>query len=182
MHKSLLSDAADQFNVLRRKVTPAQLMKEMLRYRLGDQWDGKLGSLTPENAASLGGTSLAGKHTTTSRSVDLMSPEDAKGMVRSLLQQELGRDPTQAEYEDFIATIHAAERANPSISRTTYTTNESGNTTSSSTTTRGGLSASGYEQALYEKARKMPSWGIWQAMGTYAPALFEALDAPISGV
>lgn len=184
MHQQFLQDAANQFNLYRRKITPTGLMKEMLAFRFGDQFNGDLGSINANTVGSLGasGDSLAGTHTSTQRSVDFMSPEDAKGLVRGMLQQQLGRDPTQAEYEDFLATIHGAERANPSVSKTTYTTDDQGSVTNQSTTSRGGLNQSGYEQLLYEKAKKMPSWAIWQAVGTYAPALYAAMDSPISGV
>lgn len=178
MHQAFLQDAADQFNLYRRKITPQGLMKEMLSYRLGKDFNGDINSVKP----GVGGSSLAGTHTATSKSVDYLNPEDAKGMVRNMLQQQLGRDPSQAEYEDFVATIHAAERANPSTSTTTYTTDEQGNTTNQSTVSHGGLNQSGYDQLLYDKARSLPSWAIWQAVGTYAPALFQALDAPVSGV
>lgn len=182
-HKAFLQDAAEQFNLYRRKITPNGLMKEMLQYRLGTNFDGNINSLDPSKAAALAaGTGLAGTHTSTQKTLDFMSPTDAKGLVRGMLQQQLGRDPTQAEYEDFIATIHAAEAANPSTSTTTYTTDSQGNTTNSSTKTSGGLSQSGLDQTLYQKARSLPSWAVWQAVGTYAPALFQALDAPVSGV
>jgi hypothetical protein len=183
MHNKFLQDAADQFNLYRRKITPTGLMKEMLSFRFGDKFNGNLKSINIDSAGSLGSAldSQAGTHTMTQKSVDFMSPEDAKGLVRGVLQQQLGRDPTQAEYEDFLATIHGAERANPSTSTTTYTTDAQGNTTNQSTTSKGGLNQSGYDQLLYDKAKSMPSWAIWQAVGTYAPALFAALDSPVQG-
>lgn len=182
MHKKFLQDAADQFNIYRRKITPTQLMKEMLAFRLGDKFNGNLKTLTPDNVGALGGQSLAGTHTTTQKSIDFLNPEDAKGLVRATLQQQLGRDPTQAEYEDFLSVIHAAERSHPTTTRTTSTTNDQGDIVSQSSVTHGGLTSEGYNQLAYEKARQMPSWAVWQAVGTYAPALFAALDSPISGV
>lgn len=177
MHEQFLQDAADQFNIYRRKITPDGLMNEMLAYRLGKSFSGDLNSVTPGGAGGLGGT-----HTTTSKSIDYLNPQDAKDMVRNMLQQQLGRDPSQAEYEDFLATIHGAEARNPSVSSTTYTTDAQGNTTNQSSVTHGGLTQSGVDQLLYEKAKSLPSWAVWQAVGTYAPALFQALDAPVSGV
>jgi hypothetical protein len=177
MHQNFLQDAADQFNLYRRKVTPTALMNEMLSYRLGKNFPGDLNAVVPGGSGS-----AATSHTQTSKSIDYLNPEDAKGMVRNMLQQQLGRDPSQAEYEDFVATIHAAERQNPSTSTTTYNTDAEGNTTNSSTVTHGGLTSSGYDQLLYDKAKSLPSWAVWQAVGTYAPALFQALDAPVSGV
>lgn len=177
MHEAFLQDAADQFNIYRRRITPDGLMNEMLSYRLGKSFSGDLNSVTPGGAGSLAGT-----HTTTSKSIDYLNPQDAKDMVRNMLQQQLGRDPSQAEYEDFLATVHGAEAANPATSTTTYSTDAQGNTTNQSSVTHGGLTQSGVDQLLYEKAKSLPSWAVWQAVGTYAPALFQALDAPVSGV
>jgi hypothetical protein len=177
-HLSFLKDAANLYGT-GKKITPNDYLKQLLDYRLGPNWNGDVASLTAANAGKLNAN--AAKTTTqTSRSVDLMSNEDAKGMVRGMLQQELGRDPTQAEYEDFVATLHSAESANPSVSRTTTTTDGSGNS-SQKTGTHGGLGQSGTEQVLYDRLRKKPSWGEWQAVGTYAPALYEALGAAVPG-
>lgn len=184
MHQQFLMDAADQFNLYKRKITPEQMMKQMLDFRFGEKWGSNINTLTADKAGQLqsGLGSGSGKTiTSTQKSVDLMSNEDAKGLVRAMLQQELGRDPTQAEYEDFVATLHSAERANPSISKTTSTYDANGNLVNSSTNSSGGLSQAGAEQALYDNLRQQPSYGIWQAIGTYAPALFEALGAAVPG-
>lgn len=177
-HLAFLKDAANLYGT-GKKITPNQYLHQLLDYRLGKSWNGDISSLTAENANSLN-PDQPKTTTQTSRSVDLMSNEDAKGLVRSMLQQQLGRDPTQAEYEDFVATLHSAESSNPSISRTTTTTDGSGNT-SIRNRTRGGLGQAGTEQALYEHLKNQPSWGEWQAVGTYAPALFEALGAAVPG-
>jgi hypothetical protein len=176
LHLSFLKDAANLYGT-GKKITPQQYLKQLLDYRLGDQWNGNLKGLTAESASKLG-TNETKTTSQTTRSVDLMSNEDAKGLVRGMLQQELGRDPTQAEYEDFVATLHSAQRANPSISTATQTVDENGNSTQS-VRSRGGLNEAGMQQALYEDLRKKPAWGEWQAVGTYAPALFAALGATV---
>ena len=35
-------------------------------------------------------------------SIDIYSPSQARGLLRSVLQQELGRDPTDDEFDDFL--------------------------------------------------------------------------------
>lgn len=185
MYHDLLLNASQAY-LMHRNLTPQDLLKEQLGYRLGAKWDGNLSKLTPATAGSLviggaGGAGGPGTTTSHSTSVDYLSPEDAKGMIRTSLQQQLGRDPTNAEYQDFIAMLHGAEAHNPQSSTTTQTIDANGNATTHSTTS-GGLSQSGIDQAIYDKARQSPDWGVWQAMGTYAPALFAALGSPISGV
>lgn len=179
MHLNFLKDAANLYG-MGQKITPNQYLKKLLDFRLGDGWDGKFSSLTPDKADALGSGITPKTTTQTTRSVDLMSNEDAKGLVRGMLQQELGRDPTQAEYEDFVATLHSAQRANPSVSTSTVTTDGNGNGTQT-VRSSGGLSDAGINQALYEHLRQQPTWAEWQAVGTYAPALFEALGAAVPG-
>lgn len=175
-------------NAYGQKVNPYQFMEDLMKYQLGDKYKG-LTDITPEKwkslSADMGVTadkSQAGTYTQTQKSVDYMNPEDAQALVRATLQRELGRDPTKAEYEDFVAAIRTTEAKNPTTSTSTYTTDEDGRELSRTTTTHGGLTQAGFDQAMYEKVKKMPSWAVWQAVGTYAPALFAALDSPISGV
>jgi hypothetical protein len=189
-YESLVLRAADLY-AQGVKVTPEELLKREIQFRLagaGVEWDGKLKSLGTDEltkmleAANGGEESQAGTFTTTTKSLDFMDPMDAKALARGVLQQELGRDPTQAEYEDFISAIHAAERHDPSTTRTTYTTDDDGRVVDQRSVTREGMGAGGYEQLAIEKARRNPGWAEWQAVGTYAPALFAALGATVPGV
>lgn len=180
-HAMFLTEAADMFGSAGKKITPSQYLKKQLEYRLGDKWDGNLKTLNADKVSGLAGGSTT-THTQTSRSVDYMNPADAKAMVRDLLQQQLQRDPTQAEYEDFIASLHRQEGAHPSTSTTTMTMDALGNETSRNTRTKQGIGAAGLNQLMYEKLKKQPNWGEWQAVGTYMPAFYAALDASVGGV
>lgn len=193
-YSNLLGDAENRYGV-GQKITPTQLLKKAIDYRLdqaGVKWDGKLGSLDTSKLTSLfseagiGAESLSpyanATITTTSKSVDFLNPMDAKNLVRGMLQQQLGRDPSQAEYEDFLGAVHAAEQDNPSTTKTTTKYDENGAPMDTSSVTHGGMSAGAYEQLAYDRATRNPDWAEWQAMGTYAPALFSALNAPIPGV
>lgn len=184
----LLADKSGKF-----KLTPEQYLEQQVRFRLPG-WKGSLKDLSLKNidqlAADFGGGALEGeeaeeKFTGTKKHkatvVDLMSPADARGMVRTLLQQELGRDPTQAEYEDFVSALHGAQRKNPSTI-TTRSNIVEGEEVSSHTTQTGGLDQSGLQQVAYERLKKQPAWEEWQAVGVYAPALMASLDAPVPGV
>jgi hypothetical protein len=196
-YKNLLETASDYFVGSNLHVTPDDVLRSRVGYRLkgaGIKWSGDLSSLDDglgSAAASADGTTASttpkpGSYTTKSSSVDFMNPQDAKNMVRSTLQAELGRDPTQGEYEDFLSAVHAAESANPSTQTTTskYVLDKNDNLrlAAQHTTSQQGIGSAGLEQMAYEKAQRQPGWAEWQAMGTYAPALFQALGATVSGV
>jgi hypothetical protein len=136
--------------------------------------------------------------TTSNVSRDIMDPNDAMALTRAMLQRELDRDPTKAEMEDFVAAVQAAQRSNPtrttsSTTRTTTaseTTNRRGRVidsdsdvdTQTSSTSHSGITQAGIEDILLRRTRANPDWAEWQAVGTYAPALFQALGATVPGV
>ena len=198
----LLETASDYYMNSNRAVTPTDVLRSAVAYRLdayGVGWDGNLDSFKggiPKAMAKAASTAASGgalasgydpddfpyKKTTTSKSIDVLNPKDAKALTRAVLQQELGRDPTQGEYEDFLAALNAAERANPDISRTTTTydldpTTESPYVSKQRTVTTQGIGEAGLSQVAYEQAQRNPNWAEWQAMGTYFPALLQALGS-----
>jgi hypothetical protein len=214
---ALLDDAAGRY-ARGQNVTPEQLLEQNVAYRLprGVEWDGTYGDLTdvlhdnnidisgidePEKEKDLSGTrTTTSTDTATSSNVsrDIMDPNDAMALTRAMLQRELQRDPTKAEFEDFISAVQAAQRANPTrtsskVTRdttTTSTTNKRGRVidsdtdtdTSTSSTQHSGISQAGIEDVLLRRARANPDWAEWQAVGTYAPALFQALGSTVPGV
>lgn len=203
----LLDDAAGRY-ARGQKITPEQLLEQNVAYRLprSSDWDGTYSGLadilaqsdiditgvddTPEDRVK----DLSGTRTTTSSNTsvsrDVMDPNDAMALTRAMLQRELGRDPTKAEFEDFVSAVQAAQRSHPTKTTTkqtnTVTTNKKGRVvdsdTSSQSTTTGGISQAGVEDILLRRARQNPDWAEWQAVGTYAPALFQALGATVPGV
>lgn len=193
-YADLLEDSSSRFAAGQR-ITPDQLLSRAIAYRLPNKadWSGKLEDLNtslskagvevnlddPEEEAP-----TSGKEVSTDRRVDFMDPADAKALTRGLLQRELGRDPTQAEFEDFLGAIHAAEAQGAATSRTVTNWQDDGTgnpRTDTNTTTHQGIGAAGIEDQMLEKARQQPGWAEWQAVGTYAPALFEALGATVPG-
>jgi hypothetical protein len=199
-----LLDAAAGRYLRGQKITPEQLLEQNVAYRLprGADWDGTYGDLAnilTENDVDVSGIEdgeedLSGTYTTTSSNTsvsrDIMDPNDAMALTRAMIQRELGRDPTKAEFEDFISAVQAAQRANPVRTTTTATSTETrdkdgrvvDSDSSSSSTTRGGISPAGIEDILLRRARQNPDWAEWQAVGTYAPALFQALGATVPGL
>ena len=155
----------------------------------------------PEEEKDLSGTrttTSTDTATSTNISRDIMDPNDAMALTRAMLQRELDRDPTKAEMEDFVSAVQAAQRQNPTkttsnVTRdttTTQTTNKRGRVidsdtdtdTSTSSTQHSGITQAGIEDILTRRARANPDWAEWQAVGTYAPALFQALSATVPGV
>lgn len=195
---ALLETASDYLMGTGRMVTPDEVLRSAIAYRLsgsGIDWNGNFDTfksgvpkaMIEQFSESSGiSTPQPGTYTTTYKSVDLMNPHDAKGLTRAMLQQELGRDPTQAEYEDFLATLHAAERADPTVttqtSRYVLDRNDNLRLASQKTVTDQGIGAEGLAQVALEKAQSNPQWAEYQAVGTYFPALLSALGATVPGV
>lgn len=186
-YSSFLADLADRYSTRNQKITPDELLKQRIAYRFkaaGIDWNGDLGSLNLNSIIKLttgAEDSQAGTFTSTSTSKDFMDPMDAKALVRATLQRELGRDPTQAEYEDFLSAIHGAEAHDPSKTTQTYTTDAQGRVISQNSVTHSGMTGAGVGQLALERAQRQPDWAEWQAMGTYAPALFAALGSTVPG-
>jgi hypothetical protein len=217
-YQNLLNETAMRYAVWDKKITPEQVLREGISFRLpvGVTWDGDFNSLPvalAESGLEIPGLTAVvegegkeeddgkgkkvlpfeGTKTTTYTSVDrdIMDPADAKALTRAMLQRELGRDPTEDEFDDFISAIQYAQKVNPS--KTTTTQSETferdkqsfgGNRMVSqhtNTTTRAGITEAGLTDIALQKARQNPNWAEWQAVGTYAPALFEALGATVAG-
>lgn len=201
-YSSLLDTASDYYMNSNRAVTPNDVLRSAIAYRLdayGVNWDGNFDSfqsgipkaMSKAAASASGAGTLASgydpadfpyKKTTTSKSVDVLNPKDAKALTRAVLQQELGRDPTQGEYEDFLSALNAAEAENPDVSRTTTTyrldpVTEGPYVSKQRTVTTQGIGEAGLSQVAYDKAQRNPNWAEWQAMGTYFPALLSALGS-----
>lgn len=200
-YASLLDVAAGKY-AAGQKVTPDQLLAKAIAFQLPGNvnWNGDISTL--DSALAEAGIStldnfgdeeleeeedLSGTFTSTTKQVsrDIMDPNDAMALTRGMLQRELGRDPTKGEFEDFISTLQGAQQANPTVqtSRLSQTTDVDGRVidTSSNSTTRQGIGAAGLADVALREARSNPSWAEWQAVGTYAPALFEALGATVAG-
>lgn len=184
-YTQLLMTANDYYQNSGLMVTPKDVLKSALAYRLGAEgikWDGNLNAFDNGVSNSAPVKDLSKTTTQTYKTVDFMDPMDAKNLTRGMLQQELGRDPTQAEYEDFLSAINAAERHDPSVTHVTSQYGSDGSLLHQNTVTHQGIGAAGLQQVAYEKAQNQPGWAEWQAMGTYAPALFSALGAAVPGV
>lgn len=158
-------------------VTPQQLIQQRVDYALdaakGTKMEDFLKGTTPKEEKPFSGTK---EFTSVSR--DIFSASEAKGVIRGVLQQELGRDPTAEEFQDFIDALQTEQRQNPSRT-TTSTVYREGDAVSQSSTTTGGIDPG--EFAL-QQAQANPDWAEWQAVGTYFPAAMDTLGAGVQGV
>lgn len=160
-----VSQSAGFFNGVRKqKVTPW----EVLDLNVG------------QNAAELKKRAMTNKDgsiTYSNTSVNLSNRTHVEALATSVLQQALGRDPTQAEINTFFGTLRGAEKANP-----TTTSNTVDGTTGRpiSSTSVGGLTDTDEQQMIMDRLKRDPEYGKYQAATTYFNAAMQA-NAAIGG-
>lgn len=151
----------------------------MESYRKGDDWgtirkgDWLYDARTNEKVKYVGPKSK----TTTSKNVNLSSPEDVKALTTQMLTELLGRAPTTEELARYRSSINGYEEANPEITTTTTTYDDMGEPVNQSSKTTGGASQAALGSIVSEGAKKGPEYGKYQSGTTY----FNALMAMISG-
>lgn len=106
----------------------------------------------------------------------ISTPEAADALVNQSLQGLLGRDATDGEKRQFIASLQAAQRGNPDVD--TVTTQLGGGTNTVST---GGLDEAPWADEYLKKKYKKDI-AVHQAGTTYFNYLSQALAGPSSGV
>lgn len=165
-------------------MSPDDLLEMHIRYNYGDAVgpdfsvsgggvDGLINSLS-------GGGEVGKPHTEkmVQESVDIWNADDARTLARATLQSVLGRDPTEAEYEDFVAALQTAQRNNPVVSTTKTRYDAEGNVVKTRTTNTGGIDPSTVAENW---ADRRPDMAEWQAVGTYFPAAMAALGSVVPG-
>lgn len=161
--QSVVKQAADSFSKTGQRVTPWALLALRGKYAGPDgQMQDKI---------------------TTSTQVDEVDPATARGMITQTAQNMLGRDPTKAEVDDFIAKAQMIAKNNPTITTTRMKTGFDGaaEVGTSQTTTKGGGQAVNDQSQMAAKdmAQQSDDYGAYQAAGTYFPLLFQALNSPV---
>lgn len=122
--------------------------------------------------------------------VDLSSPEQAQALIKSTLQDLLGRNPTAQELSKFKSSVSGYEQAHPEVSSTTMTLPESEiqaamkenrdvdwSAASSDTTTTGGVTDAARAQLVEGGITGTKEYGKVQGGTT----LFNALMSMING-
>lgn len=140
--------------------------------------------VTPEELLSgwvggQGGNARPSSYTNSVTSTDLTNPQTARQFLRQSLQDRLGRDPSAAEQQAFMAALHQAETNDPTIRTSTYKLDPAtGQYNESAATTKGGLDPSAYS-ANYATGHNQKEAGAYQAAAVYFPALMQAIGAPV---
>lgn len=118
--------------------------------------------------------------TTTSKHVDLSSPEDAQVLITQALRQALGRAPTAKELARFKSSITGYEQAHPEVTTTTQQLSPdlaSGkvDVTSESSTTSGGVSDAARAALVQDPTRETKEYGKYQGATTFFGALMQMM-------
>lgn len=120
--------------------------------------------------------------TTTSKSIDLSSPEEAQALVTQVLREALGRAPSAKELAKFRSTIAGYEKANPTVTTTTQQLSPDLSTgqvdvTSQSSTTTGGVTDAARAALVQEPTVETKEYGKYQAGTTYFNALMQMIGS-----
>jgi len=124
------------------------------------------------------GANKPASYTNTSSQVSLTDPHSARQMLIQTLQNSLGRNPTASEFQAFLSSVHAAERDNPTVTKSTYKLNSRGTYDMSNQTTSGGVDPSAYT-ADYGTSHNQHEHAAYSAATTYFDALRQAVGAVV---
>jgi hypothetical protein len=119
-----------------------------------------------------GGSSFS----STSTSVNLTGKDESDATLDQALSNLLGRTATDAEKKQFLSSLNAAERANPTVQTSSGTTSASGASRSSSTTKSTSVSPAARAQSF---AQNEEGFAEYQYATTYMDAMLEALNSPV---
>lgn len=157
---SVVSTAAQAYSVTNKKVTPWGLIALRGKYLVNGRPADKV---------------------TTTTNIDEMDPAQARLMFEQTAQQALGRSPTKAEVDDFIAKAQTIAKQNPSVTTTTTKMNIDGTAGSSTSFSKGGADvvSAKAQVAAMDQAKQSEEYAAYQAAGNYFPMLFEALRSPV---
>jgi hypothetical protein len=113
--------------------------------------------------------------TTTSKNVNLSSPEDVKALTTQMLAELLGRAPTTEELAKYRASINGYEEKNPEITTTTSTLDEQGEVVAQSAKTTGGASQAALGSLVSDAAKGGKEYGKFQSGTTYYDAMMQMI-------
>jgi uncharacterized protein YifE (UPF0438 family) len=116
--------------------------------------------------------------TVVNKSVTISTNEQARGLLRSMLAEKLGRKPTVLEIDDFQAALNEAQKANPRSTSTTSSFNASGRETSQVSTVSGGMDEGEFAEDYTDFRDPDSEYGRYQAATTYYNALRAAIVGP----
>lgn len=114
-----------------------------------------------------------------SRSAVISTNDQARGMLRKMMAQELGRRPTPSEVDEFQAALNKAQRANPEVTTRKTSLRADGTEKSINATTTPGLDEEEFTFDQVVTDDPDTEYGRYQMATTYFNALRAALDGPV---
>lgn len=117
--------------------------------------------------------------TTNKAAVNFTDPAQARAMLTQSLTDSLGRAPTPAEQQAYMAALHSAEAAHPTITKTQYTPNATGTAYDTTSTNLSQQIDPGGYTSDYAKSHNKVEHASYQASTTYMNALMGALGATV---
>lgn len=139
-------------------------------------WDAldRMWKMYSKNGGGAGGGGSSFSNVSTQ--IRLTGKDESDATLDSALASLLGRTATDAEKKKFLASLNAAERANPTVTRSSGTTSASGASSSTSSTTGTSVSAAARAQKFAENDE---GFAEYQIATTYMDAMLEALSSPV---
>lgn len=134
--------------------------------------------LTPWDMIGIYGSGGNSAKQTIQRQARVSDPDEARRVLTSAMGSALGRKPTEAELDDFQASLNEAQRAAPVVTTTSSKTDFSGNTVIDSVS-EGGIDVSGYTDEYAESGDNEKEYGAYQAATTYTNAFLDAIRSPV---
>lgn len=131
-----------------------------------------------EHPLDLGGQQPLKPYDTTAKSVNFTDPKQAKAILTQSLQDSIGRAPSPAETQAFMAALHASESENPTVTKTSYSPNSNGTSYDTSSTSSGGVDAGAFSTD-YSQGHNQVEHASYQASTTYMNALMQAIGATV---
>lgn len=108
-----------------------------------------------------------------SRSINVASAQEAKGLIIQAFKTAVGREPTDAELRTYTNSLQQAMKANPTVTTSSQKYDANGNAVGEATsTTTGGLDP---QQFVADQLSTDPQAEEYQAAAVYFPALLAAL-------
>lgn len=136
------------------------------KYSLAGKWVSPwevIGKDIAQVGGAAGAASRARTVTSTQKTYNISTAEDAHALFQGAAQTLLGRDPTKSEIARFKSVLNKFEQATPAMTTTTAKYNAEGDLTSQTSKTTGGVSAAAQQLMAQEEAKKNPEYGAYQA-------------------
>ena len=143
-----------------------------------DKWMSPFEAVTNMQIAGMADDGQSHDGFSTESTIRQFTMNDIRMQAKSILQNELGRNPTDSEMKAYTAAVNAASRANPQITTTQGVVNPDGSRTSNSVVT-GGINSDTSAAIIQDAAQGTQESADYKTAAMYMPALMQALGSAI---